>query len=341
MVKKTKTHLPYADGIRVAAIFAVVAYHAFSTGVFGPDHLVGLSWWASNIIYCCFSWCVPMFIMLSGALLLDPDRDEGFSEFYSKRISRIGIPLVFWTVFYLVWSVYFLKQGMSPQLMIARILRGDSHYHLHFLFLILGLYMFTPMFRVFTREAKSKEVATIGLLFLAFSAGDWFYTNYVAEISSLNAFNRFFPYIGYYLMGYVLSQTKISTGYISAAALTAAVCILFIAIGTGFSFEEGLPLAVSTATSPVVMVLSISMFILFRALFTEFPFEKVTTALAPLTLGIYLVHIAVMDVIRKVNVNAYDAHPLPAMASFAISGFVISTAACIVIRKILFLRRVI
>ncbi|MFD0595628.1 acyltransferase family protein [Catellatospora coxensis] len=62
------------DALRVAAILGVVAIHVFGLMV-GNDDLRGtLPWWIATAIDMGAVWCVPVFIMISGALVLAPGR---------------------------------------------------------------------------------------------------------------------------------------------------------------------------------------------------------------------------------------------------------------------------
>ena len=48
---------------------------------------------------------VPLFIMLTGALLLSPSKtNEDLGTFFKKRFSRIGLPCLFWGVIYFIWD---------------------------------------------------------------------------------------------------------------------------------------------------------------------------------------------------------------------------------------------
>ena len=57
--------------------------------------------------------CVPLFVMMTGVLLL-PVRAE-LGDFYRKRIGRIVVPLVFWSVVlplsYFVYLNYVVSTG--------------------------------------------------------------------------------------------------------------------------------------------------------------------------------------------------------------------------------------
>ena len=94
----------YGDAIRIIGTFAVVIGHVADLRLFS-DHVLDGEWWICNLWDSLTRWAVPVYIMLSGALLLDPGRAEAPRDFYRKRLGRIGVPLVFWTAAFMWFSV--------------------------------------------------------------------------------------------------------------------------------------------------------------------------------------------------------------------------------------------
>lgn len=81
----------------------------------------------------------PVFIMISGALALDPARGNKPRKFLSKRVWRIRIPLVFWTAVYVVFRRFYLlptDDGWNPGI---AILTGSPFVRLYFLYVLAGL----------------------------------------------------------------------------------------------------------------------------------------------------------------------------------------------------------
>ena len=91
--------LVWADIIRLIAIFLVICIHCSNS--FGNLPLVrehpGYNFW--SIVFETFSRpCVPLFVMLTGMLLLPINQDP--STFYRKRILRVLIPFLIWSLLY-------------------------------------------------------------------------------------------------------------------------------------------------------------------------------------------------------------------------------------------------
>ena len=81
----------WLDNSRILAVCGVVFLHVAAGVVLG--HEVGTGdWWFGNVYDSVVRWCVPVFVMISGALLLDPGKKEDLSTFYKKRLARVLLP---------------------------------------------------------------------------------------------------------------------------------------------------------------------------------------------------------------------------------------------------------
>ena len=90
-----RENIGWIDLLRVTAYFLVVFAHCCDPFVarFDTDRPTFLQGCALGSAVRC---CVPLFVMMTGVLLF-PVRN-GMSEFYKKRIGRIVVPLIFWSV---------------------------------------------------------------------------------------------------------------------------------------------------------------------------------------------------------------------------------------------------
>ena len=184
----------WVDFARLIAAFLVVLAHIEGWGA-GPD-------WASFFFYTISRIGVPFFFLMSGYLLLS--KEEDVSVFLKKRALRIAIPFLVWSVLYdLLYSRPFEVDGVTFEgvlRMFVRILRGPRGGHLWFVYSLLGLYLLTPILRVFVSKAKPSELYYfIGLWFLAAPI------LYIVEgLTPLrNGFDIYYVggYVGYFLIG--------------------------------------------------------------------------------------------------------------------------------------------
>ena len=65
----------WLDNSRIIAILAVVFLHV-SAGVVTESVIGTESWWVGNLYDSLVRWCVPVFVMISGAVLLDHSKKK-------------------------------------------------------------------------------------------------------------------------------------------------------------------------------------------------------------------------------------------------------------------------
>lgn len=222
----------WLDHARVVAILAVVVLHV-AAGVVIDNPVGSPAWWAGNAWDAAMRWCVPVFVMISGALLLDPARTEPLAVFYRKRLSRVLLPLLAWSALYLgrdLWRAHAAGEPLPWAGAWQAFQGGAPHYHLWFLFMIVPLYAVTPFLRMVTARASRSEL----LVLVAFSGG-------LAMAQEARAFddgpgsplNWFLSYVPYFLGGWWLRGLQrrpplagLAAVVVATVAATAAGCYL-------------------------------------------------------------------------------------------------------------------
>jgi surface polysaccharide O-acyltransferase-like enzyme len=122
MIKK---HVHYLDYLRTFAIIGVLVIHT-STPYVGMFNKIEFWKWETSIIYSSLiRWCVPIFFMVSGALLLGRN-EEPLKDFFLKRGNRILVPFVIWTGIYFIWRSYFWNTELSVREFISLVLNNDT-----------------------------------------------------------------------------------------------------------------------------------------------------------------------------------------------------------------------
>jgi len=158
---RKESTLPWVDLMRFIAILLVVLAHVENWGAGSA--------WVRDFYYTVSRNGVPLFFMISGFLLLS--KQEDIPTFFRKRAARIIIPFLFWSIVYDVQnSQAFAQSGVTLEgilKMFIRILRGPREAHLWFFYSLIGLYLITPILRVFVSKARDSEILYyIGLWFL-------------------------------------------------------------------------------------------------------------------------------------------------------------------------------
>jgi surface polysaccharide O-acyltransferase-like enzyme len=326
--------------MRVAATFAVILLHVSSQIVNDRAGMPSGDWHAANIVESACRWCVPAFVLLSGALLLDPARHEPFLRFYRKRLLRVGIPLVFWTVFYLAAVHLFGRGSFSVKDMATRALLGRAFLGQYYLLLIMGLYVFTPLLRRFVERASRNELLVAWVLCLG-AAMTSTAVDAMRDTHAEHAFSWFAPYLGYYLAGYWLRSVRVQ----QAHALVAGAVFL---LSTGLTatsaawlstFEGVAPSAVFYSyhyLSPTVVAMSLSAFVLITYV-ADRPgarLQRLIDFTGPLTLGIFVAHPLLYVLLTRLDWLPLPSRPALGMLLWPPLLFFASGALTWVIRKI-------
>jgi len=294
-------------------MLAVVTIHLTPQLMRSYDNLPLWQWLAADVANALTRWCVPVFVMLSGAFLLDPSRDGGAGKFLRRQVPRVLIPTLFWSAFYLYdrWVGVGRPSGEGVKMALDGLLSGVPTPHLYFPYLILGLYLLTPPLRLFVRTATPRDMAyAIGLcLGVAMLTRGLSILGLVGTGESV--FTQFIPYIGYYLAGFFLKDLSLSARQRSglyilllmamgvAAVATAHLVPRFGAGGRGTYFFQYL--------SPTVVVMSLCVFGLFVTsplLRDDGPvpmgFRRFIFGVAsPASFGVYLIHPLVIRHVGK------------------------------------------
>ena len=202
------------DLIKAIAIFCVVIIHCCGKGYAFP----ALSFqWTSAVFW--GSACraaVPLFLMCSGALLLDPDRPLTLKKLYGRNILRILLALFFWAAAYKVyhllgaaWGTYHFRnmgQWLGPAVVQAlkELVLFKHEFHLYYLHIILLVYAFLPVTRVLTGRAGRREIGYALIL--------WFVLGILYP-----TLIHFWPFSLYYKSGipkqWLMNMTYASIGY--------------------------------------------------------------------------------------------------------------------------------
>lgn len=300
--------MAYGDLARILGTIAVIFGHVSDMVLYKSNDGIHSSatpteWWVANVIDAACRWAVPIYIMLSGALLLDPSRAETPGQFYWRRLARLGVPVVVWTAFFMWFSVYYTGWA-QPTGTLANLMRGEPYTHLHFVFRIIGLYAFTPMLRVFVKYADRRLLILTVVLLLSLSAGNSLMDGFLGGRPTV--FFSFAPFVGYYLAGYLLRDARISRGAVAGCWTGFVASVAVIALGSGWLmnwFSPGvhfkpkdypsIDMILYDFLSPARVAVAVFAWLILINTFTRTAtgaWGVVVKKLAAGTLGIYLVH---------------------------------------------------
>ncbi len=297
--------------IRTVAIIGVVLLHASGQYFLTGTQLANLNGaqltsWGVVTFYQSIAVTagVPLFLMMTGALLLEPTKNESLAVFFRKRWLRIGLPLIFWGAIYFAWD--FLVQGLpfSGWAILQGILNGP-YTQFWYMYVLIGLYLLTPILRVFIANAEQTLVKyfiiiwAIGVAVLPCFG--------LITVFALNA-NVFVltGYVGYFVLGtYLFTVKKFSRRFLAfftALGLTLTVLGTYVLTladkGAGsYFFQEYI--------SPTVLFASVMLFLLLLKVKPPAPEQagSIKNRLIKLfgenTLAIFFVHVIVLETLQN------------------------------------------
>ena len=158
-MSETKTaRLGYADVLRCLAALAVVVLHCAGATLASEDP-ASTRFLVLNFLHGVSRWSVPMFLMLSGMFLLDPERPMTRKKWLG-HVGRLALATVVWGFAYALYDTRAAHVGVEWFLeALINLVTGRLHYHLWGLPVLLGLYYVPPI---------SRQALWYGLALLAY-----------------------------------------------------------------------------------------------------------------------------------------------------------------------------
>lgn len=357
-------HIVWLDVVRFIAMFTVVACHCTDPFNFYPGTAPDIEWiklWGA-IYGALLRPCVPLFVMITGALLL-PVCGEA-SVFYKKRILRVLWPFLIWSVVYNLFPWLTGVLGLSPAVLldffpysgeevarqsltvsldyIAQIPLNFSivDVHMWYIYLLIGLYLYLPVFSAWVEKASEKAKLWF-LVAFAVTTLLPYYNQFVAQYlwgtCSWNAFGMLYYFAGfngYLLLGHYLRNLDWSMKKTLAIGVPMFV-VGYVVTFFGFRYITALPEYTDemlelffTYCSLNVVMMTIPVFMLAKKV--NFRSERMKKALANLTLcgfGIYMIHYFFTGpsvvLMRAIGVPVPIQIPLASVVAFGVSWFIV------------------
>ena len=277
----------------MAAALAVVGLHvAANTLVAAP--FAGMAWWSSHVLDSALRWCVPVFVMATGATLITPRvAAQPLRAFYVRRFARVAVPILVWSVFYLVWPWLAGRVAAPPSLaQIAEgLASGRPYYHLWYLYMLLGLYGVAPFVAraVVPLPHRTQRVVAVAGFGIAITAhhllGAW------DKLAPVPFVLWCLAYLPYALVGGQVRTLKMSP-LVLGAAVAVSICVT-IAVTYALTLAQNgrLDTGFYGYLSLSVVPMSLAIF----SLLTRLPPRL--ASLAPLSFGLYLIHPLFLELI--------------------------------------------
>ena len=324
------------DLIRVIACFLVMLTH--SGEIYYINDEGGLIKDDNNIypgvINSLSRVCVPLFVMISGYLLLPMKTD--YSTFLKKRFTRVSFPFIAFCIFY---DIYYYIRGRYtlgemfwniPGILLNY---GTAVGHLWFMYMIMGVYLYIPIITPWIQTAKKEHFYYYFVIWIISSFSCYIHLFYGdvwghAFWNSTNLVQSFLGDFGYAVLGaFIKLHLKENNLYILGL-------ILYL-IGTGVTmFGYFFMRDAATTTKDIeitwqfdstnLVASSFGIFLLLRKIECKNEtISKIFNDIALKSYGMFLIHVFFVDLIKYL-LDALNQFPLWCIFVVAILTFITS-----------------
>ncbi|MEJ6979287.1 acyltransferase family protein [Pedobacter sp. P351] len=327
----TENKVFWADNLRAFATISVILLHVSAPILYQYGTIPNRDWWIGNFVDSSVRFCVPVFLMLSGALILPKTYELGV--FFRKRISRIFLPFVFWSFIYILYNLISKKHGVNLntveliQYILIQFRKGAS-YHLWYIYMIIGIYLFIPIISKWIVNSTKKEISYyIVIWFIVILISLPFLTKIKPEID-LRYFSGF---LGYPILGFLLATTrfpekkiKLLSFFLFLTGISITIIGTYLLTKSNGRFYGGF----YSFLSPNVIVASTGVFLFLKHFnFKNEWFTNLTKFISKYSYGIYLAHVFVLIHLSKIGISWSFINPL--------IGIPLTTLLCLIISSII------
>ena len=280
----------WADIVRILAIYLIVVIHV---STIHPSITTDFTILAE---FALIHTCVPLFVMLSGALLLG--KKESYQTFFKKRLIRVFLPWITWTSIFTIISV--ISQNQYSVLNILHTFHTIFFPLFWFLPMIFALYLLTPALRIFVQHAKKREIFFLILLW-------YFGTSIIPYVRDTAAFpllvdngilRQLVEYFGYFLLGFYLIKLPLKKKHFRTLIML-FIGGIFFTIGMHYLKLQGVSNIKGDFfdyRAPGIILITASLFgMIFLAenyvkRHLNVPSKKAIVVLSNTSFGIYFIH---------------------------------------------------
>ncbi len=304
-MKAKKERIFYYDALRAFAIIAVIICHV--------DHFFGpLTSTTQVVAQMAFHDIgrigVPIFLMISGALLLNREYPD-LGQFLKKRFARIIYPFIFWIILILCQLYYY---GYNTGFL-WKVFIGEPSITWYF-WVLIGIYLFLPVLNSFVKEYGDKGLE----YFLAI----WFIIMILKTFNSYPLWSYFdlsyfAGYVGYPVLGYYLANKKFKMSDAKVCLLGFVTLLISLSVFVYLNYQSSNMISLIYQNVPIVfMGAGLFLFIQYLDKLNRFDsiknnfIGKIILSLSLYSYGMYFSHVLVVKYLSYHNPQSHLMFPV-------------------------------
>ncbi len=334
--------------IRIISIYWVIYNHTdayYIYNKFTPDSVL---FYIATILaqFCKFS--VPVFLMISGALLLG--KEESLKKIYTHRIFRMTVILVLFSAFYCFIDSVHQNYYVSINDFFVRLYHDNWNTSFWYLWTYIAYLMLLPFLRSVAKKMTTNLFYYLIILVIIFSGllpivSFLMYGEIINITPSFTLMGTLAWSVTYPLLGYVIERDKISLGLKGVIGLLVIdiICLWFSSYLTMRNIElhgrDG-----QVFFNCFTIINSLTMYLFIKEIYKKYrikldDYKKVIIYCGRSVFGAYLVHISVMIALGKINWYGFlkafiNQNDIAIYLMYAFMVFVISMTVGGVMKKI-------
>lgn len=260
-------HKRYIDYLRVISMCAVVMMHVCVTAMSEFSDGMGTM---KGALFCgvknILNFAVPVFFMITGALLLNPEKDISLQKLLKSYILKYACVILTFCWAYSLIEIIFNNHNLRPIYFLwsfADMLQGKTWDHMWYMYSLLGVLFALPILRWIAKMARGKDIIYLMVILGAFLS----VLPFVEEMTGFRL-GIVFPITAdtflLLLLGYWSDQEIIhlKNSLIVAIIIGSVVILGFAAY---FQIIRDINLVyISRYGSPILIVYSLAIFVLIR-----------------------------------------------------------------------------
>ncbi len=334
-----KKHYIYLDILNIVACIAVVYLHCN-----GIVHSFSntIAWKQALIIEVVCYFAVPIFLMITGANLLNYREKYDTKKFLQKRFFKVVIPYIVWS--YIYYIIY--RDTANPIGFVKEFLNGSIEPIFWFFPMIISLYLVIPIVSIFAKKEYKKEIIyMIIIIFLFQSILDPICK--VLNISYPSVFSYMRSGLGYLifpLLGYIFANNDFKKYSKSLYALTLVCWIIRYFYTYHYSIAGNIiNKNLFNYLGFVSVIPAIAIFVFFKNInWNKLLNEKIKFAIqyfSACSFGVYLIHVLLKS--KLTNLFSLDRYSITYRLIFPILLYLLCVLIVFVIKKLPIFKKIV
>lgn len=353
-MEKSSIKSAYIEVLRIIAIYGVIFNH---TGLYGfqlytlqPIGSVKFVVYLIMAVICKFA--IFLYLMISGSLLLG--REESIMTIYKKRVSKMLILLLFWSVLYYFYMSYATKTDVSLSDFLKKIYSTSTSSHLWYLYAYIAFLISLPILRAIFNNIDTKVFAYFFFVGIVsyhvvpilefYLLKDNITINNNINPSWITTWIIFYPAVGYWIDKRMdIYKLKNFIAPLWGLGICGIILSCYMTIN---SIDRGTEISNQLYLSKFSLWICMALFVSVKWFFVKSKISdkrlRIINNVGGATFGVYLVHIIflwrpnLVTFLSKCGINCMICALIQ-----CVYVYIISTVSVIVIKKVPILRKIV